>query len=126
MGDTNTLIDFGIGHIRKKTLDLANFGFAQGNYKVCKGYVDAFINTLDEDSVAGKMLKVEFNKAYANFSFLSNKLEQEIKKLGYLERQDYEEPAKNEIIFEHIHDRLAICWRISLKYKLFDEDETTK
>jgi len=125
MGD-KTIEDLGIGHIRRKTLNDANFCFAQGNYDICKGYVDGFINTINGDSVAGKALTKNFDKAYNNKIFLANKLEEEANKLGYLERQDYEEPGKNEIKINYIHDLLAICWNISDRYKLFDEDETTK
>lgn len=121
MSDKKIGMDYSIGHTRMKYLDLANLSFAQGNYSQCKGYIDGFVNTLDDDSVGGKHITEEFNKIFTNRDLLANNLEQEVKKLGYLERRDYEEAAKSEINIDNLHDLKAVCWRISLKDGLFDE-----
>jgi len=121
MSDKTSSMDFSIGHIRMKYLDLANLSFAQGNYSQCKGYIDSFVDTLDEDSVGGQAIKKEFDKIFANRDKLADQLEQEIKKLGYLERQDYETAAKSEVNIDSLHDLKAVCWRISLKDGLFYE-----
>lgn len=121
MGDKTGSMDYSIGHIRMKYLDLANLSFAQGNYSQCKGYIDSFIDTIDEDSVCGKSIKKEFDNAYSHRASIAYQLEQEVKNMGYLEKQDYESVAKSEINIDSLHDLKAICWRISLKDGLFHE-----
>ena len=121
MSDKTGGMDYSVGHIRMKYLDLANLSFAQGNYSQCKGYIDSFIDTVDEESTGGKTIKGEFDKIYHNRSLQETQLEEEINKLGFLERKDYEDAAKSEININSLHDLKAVCWRISLKDGLFYE-----
>jgi len=121
MSEKKTGMDYSIGHLRIKYLDLANLSFAQGDHLQCKGYIDSFIDTIDAESGSGQKIKKEFDDVYRNRDTIANHLEQEVKKLNYLERQDYEQAAKNEINIDSLLDLKAICWRISLKDGLFHE-----
>jgi len=121
MSDKSVGMDYSIGHVRIKYLDLANLSFAQGNYSQCKGYIDSFMDTIKEDSGSGKELKAEFDRVYLHRSNLEKQLELEVGKLGWLERKDFEDQAKSEVSVNTIHDIKEICWRISLKDGLFFE-----
>jgi hypothetical protein len=100
--------------------------FAQGHYTQCKGYIDDFLDTIKEETESAKTIKTEFDKIYQNQKKLEDAIEQQAKNLGYLERKDFEDTAKTELGANTIHDLKEICWRISLKYKLFEDDEATK
>jgi len=121
MSEKNTGMDYSIGHIRIKYLDLSNLSFAQGNYTQCKGYIDSFVDTIKKESESGITLKTEFDKIYNYLSKCEKQLEQDVSKLGFLERKDYEDTAKSEIEVNTIHDLKETCWRISLKDGLFHE-----
>jgi len=114
-------MSYSVGHMRIKYLDLANMSFAQGNYLQCKGYIDNFLDTIDENSDVGKEIKKEFDKIYLNKRRVDEVIESQVKNLGYLERKDFEDSAKLENEVNTIHDLKEICWRVSLKNGLFYE-----
>lgn len=122
MTDKNNIgMNYSVGHARIKYLDLANMSFAQGNYIQCKGYVDNFLDTVDKESESGKTLKKEFDKIYANKKKVEDAIDEQVKKLGYLEKKDFEDGAKAENEINTIHDLKETCWRIALKDGLFYE-----
>ena len=114
-------IDYSVGHQRIKSLDLANISFAQGKYVECKRFIDNFLDTIDKESDAGKIIKTEFDKTFRNKKKIEDAIEEQIKNLGYLEKKDFEDNAKAENEINTIHDLKEICWRISLKDGLFHE-----
>jgi len=121
MVDKNIGMDYSIGHIRIKYLDLANMSFANGNYLQAKGYIDNFLDTVKEDSTSGKEIRDEFDKLFDNKQKIEESITEKTKTLGYLERKDFEDSAKTEIEVNNIHDIKEICWRIALKNGLFHE-----
>lgn len=122
MSDKSSVgMDYSIGHVRIKYLDLANLSFAQGNYTICKGYIDDFIDTINVDSESGKNIKSEFDKVYQHKDKVIEAIDEQISTLGFLERKDFEDKAKSDVEINTIHDLKEICWRISLKDGLFYE-----
>jgi len=112
-------IDYSIGHLRMKYLDLANIKFAQGDFISCKGFINNFLDTVKDESPAGISIKIEFDK-------INNMIKQQIRdmeigmgNLGWLEKRDYETKGREEIEINKIHDMKEICWRIGLKEGLF-------
>lgn len=121
MVDKNIGMDYSIGHIRIKYLDLANMSFAGGNYVQCKGYIDDFLDTVDEKSGSGKLIKQEFDKIYKGRDEILKAVDKRISGMGFLEKKDFEDSAKSEVEVNTIHDIKEVCWRIALKDGLFHE-----
>lgn len=118
---SNVGMDYSVGHLRMKYLDLANIAFAQGNFIGCKGYIDDFLDTVDGNKEAGKVIGEEFDRVFRHKKILEDELERTVKDMGYLERKDFEDTGKHELEVNVIHDMKEICWRISLKNGLFFE-----
>lgn len=110
-----------IGNTRWKYLDFANIYFAQGQLKQCNDFIDAFIQTLDEKTEAGKSVKKEFDDVYKNKINIESAVEEKVKNMGYLERKDFEDMARRELELETLQNLKSACWRISLQYGLFFE-----
>jgi len=121
MADKSVGMDYSIGHVRMKYLDFANMSFAQGNYIQCRGYIEDFLDTVKEESDAGKAIKFELDKIYDNKKKIVDAVEKKIKEMGYLESKDFEDNAKSELEINTIHDMKEICWRVSLRDGLFNE-----
>jgi len=118
---TETKMDYSIGHLRIKYLDLANIAFAQNNYIGANGYIDSFLDTIKEETNSGQTIKKEFDK----ITFMKRQrlidLTESVKELGYLEKKDVENGGKEEIEINTIHDKKEVCWRIAMKEGLFNE-----
>jgi len=121
MTEKNIGMDYSIGHLRIKYLDLANLSFAQNNYTQCKGYIDNFLDTIKSDSDTGREIKSEFDNVFNKRKQVEDAVEKKIDSMGYLERKDFEDNAKTELEINTIHDLKEICWRISLRDGLFNE-----
>ena len=116
-----TLGDYSIGHLRIKYLDLANISFAQNNYTIAKGYIDDFLDTIDETTTHGKNIKTEFDKIHARKKHQLGELEKSVQSLGYLEQKDISNDGRESIEINCIHDMKEVCWRIALANGLFNE-----
>ena len=112
--------DYSIGHLRIKYLDLANISFAQNNYTIAKGYVDDFLETIDETTDEGKELKKEFDIITARKNKQLKELETSVANMGYLEQKDIKNDGRESIEINCIHDKKSVCWRIALKGGLFN------
>ena len=117
MSDEKTT--YSIGHLRMKYLDLANITFAQGNMQICKGHLDNFLDTVDEESEAGKQIISEYKMVDARRKKLIEQLKTKMEDMDYLEKKDMENRGMTEIEVDAIHDCKEICWRIGLKMGLF-------
>ena len=113
--------DYSVGHLRIKYLDLANISFAQNNYTIAKGYVDDFLDTVDENSDEGKEIKTEFDKIYTRKKNQLKELETSVESMGYLEQKDLKNDGRESIEVNAIHDMKEVCWRIALHSGLFNE-----
>lgn len=116
-----TLGDYSIGHLRIKYLDLANISFAQNNYTIAKGYIEDFLDTIDEKSEQGKTIKTEFDTVHSRKKHQLGELDKSITSLGYLEQRDISNDGRESIEINAIHDMKEICWRIALGNGLFNE-----
>jgi len=114
-------MDYSVGHVRMKYLDLANIHFTQGNFLSCSHDIDNFVDTVDADSKSGKDIKNEFDKIYINKQKIMDMIDKQVEQLGYLERKDFEDSTKSEVEVNTIHDLKEICWRICLRDGLFNE-----
>lgn len=113
--------DYSIGHLRIKYLDYANVCFAQKNPVAAHGYIDNFLDTVNENSEAGKTLKTEFDMITQRKQRQLNDLERVTEKLSYLEQEDTKRNGRTEIEVNSIHDKKETCWRIAMQYGLFNE-----
>jgi len=123
---TETKIDYSIGHLRIKYLDMANISFAQNtennsNYIAANGHIDSFVDTIKEESKAGKAIKDEFDKITLMKRQVLTNLSESIKDLSYLEKNDIKNRGREEIEINAIHDKKEACWRIAMKEGLFNE-----
>lgn len=116
-----TKMDYSIGHLRIKYLDLANVSFAQNNYIGANGYVDSFLDTIKEETKSGQVIKEEFDKITLMKRQRLDSLVESIKDLGYLEKKDVKNSGKEEIEINTIHDKKEVCWRVAMKEGLFNE-----
>ena len=110
---------YSIGHLRIKYLDLANISFAQNNYPLCHGYIKDFLDTVEENGEAGHLIKDEFDRVMRYKKEQIESLGKQVQDLGYLERKDVENQARDQIEVNALHDMKEICWRISLEKGLF-------
>jgi len=112
--------DYSIGHLRIKYLDLANISFAQNNYTIAKGYIDDFLDTIDEKTDEGKEIKNEFDIIMQRKKRQLNELDTSVKNMGYLEQKDITNDGRESIEINTIHDMKEVCWRVALKGGLFN------
>lgn len=110
-----------MGQERWKYLDMANMSFAAGDPISCKGYVEAFLETIKEDSDEATKIKQEFNQIEAERLKKHNDLEAQIKDLGYLEMQDYQNRGKQQIEVDAIYEMKTVCWTVAIDGGLFSE-----
>ena len=121
MSDKSVGMDYSIGHVRMKYLDLANIHFTQGNWGGCRRDLENFLDTVDADSKSGKDIEKDFDKAHNNKDKVEKAIEKQVENLGYLERKDFEDNARGELEINILHDKKEICWRICLRDGLFNE-----
>jgi len=113
--------DYSIGHLRIKYLDYANIKFAQNDPVGSQGFVESFLDTIDDFSEAGKTLKQEFDLITLRKKQQHKQLLDACEKLSYLEKEDTRQRGQTEIEVNVIHDRKEACWRVAMKYGLFNE-----
>jgi len=108
-----------IGHTRFKYLSEANDAFARGNFSHCKSILlSNFLDTIPEESEAGKEIKTELDRCYKIRAGYLKELQETVKNIGYLEEKDLEE--EREVLERNlILDVKSALWRIALKYNLF-------
>jgi GDP-D-mannose dehydratase len=121
MTETKETTTYSIGVTRMKYLDLANMSFAQGNLGQCKSYIDSFMDTIKEETEAGKQLKKEFDEVYLHKKNVEDAAEKKATTLGWLEKGDFEDMIRQELNFDTIHNLKSICWMACMKYGLFFE-----
>jgi hypothetical protein len=110
-----------MGQLRYKYLDNANMLFAQGNHIQAKGYVDAFLETIDDNSTAANKIRESFKTIEDENRELTIKLNTVIKDLGWLEKKDAQERGKAEIEINSIQDKKNACWTVSMSEGLFND-----
>lgn len=113
--------DYSIGHYRLKYLDLANMNFAQGNFVQADGFIKAFMDTIKDESQAAIDIKLGFDEITTRKKHQIEQLFEHTSTLGYLEKKDTETEGREEIEINTIHDKKIICWRVCMKYGLFNE-----
>ncbi|MBD3321810.1 MAG: hypothetical protein GF350_12005 [Chitinivibrionales bacterium] len=111
--------NYSIGHLRIKYLDLANVKFAQNDPVTAKGFIDDFLDTIDEESESGKKIKSELDQLYLRKQNQLVQLKETADELSYLEKEDTMNRGRTEIEINHIHDIKEVCWRAAMKYGLF-------
>jgi hypothetical protein len=119
MTDVKTPV-YKLGQVRYKYLDLANMAFAQGHFPECVEYINAFLETVKDETDAGMKIKEEFDRIEMDRRLNVKKLAEEIKDLGYLEQRDANNLGRERIELEAIHDRKTVCWTVSLTNGLFE------
>lgn len=113
--------DYKLGILRLKYLDLSNMAFAQQNPILANGYINDFLQTIKEDSKAGKDIKKQFDETMEKREQQLKELFKATEKLGYLEKKDVENRGRQEIEINTIHDKKTICWSVSMENGLFYE-----
>jgi len=113
--------DYSIGHLRAKYLDLANMYFVQGNTRDCAGYIDAFLNTIPDESEAASYIREEFDKVEVIKNNNKKILFDEMKNLGSLEKTDVKIDGDKQINVDNLQDKKVVCWNASAKYGLLYE-----
>ena len=112
---------YSIGHHRMKYLDMANMAFAQNNFIAVKGYIDAFLDTVKENSSDSMDIKLEFDKIMKIKKEAISKSLEDAKELDYLQKNDYINNNREQIEINALHDMKAVCWRVALKNGLFND-----
>jgi len=110
-----------IGLERMKYLDFANMSFAAGEFIKTKGYTQAFLETIKEESKSAKKITDDFDKIEEDRLKKIKDLEEQIEHLGYLEQKDYRNKGRDQIEIEAIYEQKTICWAVSLQDGLFNE-----
>ena len=110
-----------LGFERLKYLDMANLSFAEQNWIGCRGYIDAFLETIVEESKAADMIKEQFADVEADRKEQQSTLDEKATSLGYLEQRDLMERGKLQIEMEYVHSQKTVCWQVALEMKLFED-----
>ncbi len=110
---------FQIGLNRAKYLDIANMSFIQKNYDGVKESLNAFLDTIDENSDVAKEITEKFDEIYNARINQRIQLEENIKNNGFLEQSIQGNQGFSNIDIETLHSMKALCWAIAQKYGLF-------
>ena len=113
--------DYSIGHLRAKYLDMANMTFQGDDTTECSRNLDAFLDTIPEDSKAADYIKEHFDRVEMKKRIDMQKLLEEIKELGQLEKVDIKTKGEHMLHAESLHDKKIICWNAAHKYGLLYE-----
>ena len=108
-----------MGTERWKYLDMANLSFAAGEFVNCNGYINAFIETIDETCPESKELKDDLDSIEEKRRKQIQDLINETEELGYLEQKDIRTNGRERIEIDVVHDRKTVCWTLAIKYGLF-------
>ena len=112
---------YSIGLNRAKYLDLANMNFIKDNYDGVKESINAFLDTIEEKSEAGKYITEQFDEIYQMRMKQREKLEDTIKDAGFLEQSMTGNQGFFNIDVEALHSMKSLCWSASLKFGLLYE-----
>jgi len=108
-----------MGTERWKYLDMANISFAGGDYISCKGYINAFLETIEDGRPEAKEIRENLDSIEDKRRKLIQDLIKETEDIGYLEQSDIRHNARERIEIDAINDMKATCWIMALKYGLF-------
>ena len=109
-----------MGMERWKYLDMANMSFAGGHYGETRGFIEAFLETIKEDSEEGKILQSRFNDIEIVRRQRVQDLEKESKNWGYLEQEDGND-LRRSIEIDAVYDQKTACWTVAMARGLFEE-----
>jgi len=112
---------YSIGLNRAKYLDLANLNFIKDNYDGVKESINAFLDTIEEDSPAGKYITDKFDEIYNVRMKQRAELEHTISDAGFLEQSMTGNQGFFHIDIEALHSMKSICWSASHKFGLLYE-----
>lgn len=113
--------NYKVGISRLRYLDTCNFKFIQGDIDAAKQSIDAFLNTVKDNTDAGIQLKKDIETVEENRTKAHNELRDEIEKKGFLEQSISWNDGHGQIDFESLLDLKAFCWAAALEYGLFNE-----
>lgn len=108
-----------MGMERWKYLDMANLSFAGGNYGACKGYLEAFLETISENSEEGKTLQLGFERIETDRQSKVSELQKDSENWGYLEQLDGND-VRREIEINSLYEQKTLCWTTSINFNLFE------
>jgi len=114
-------IEYSIGHKRMKYLDLANLTFTQGEYEMALGYINAFMETIEENTRSAELIKEQFDNIEIKMKNDRKELKEHIKDMGELEKIDTKRKGELEIAIDGIHDKKTACWNIAMVEGLFND-----
>jgi len=116
-----------IGFTRMKYLDLANITFASQDFEICNQYINAFLETINEDSKSGKEITKQFDIIEQHKKEQLKQLSEYIsgnenyKGLGELEKTDTKNEGEKSIYVDVLHSRKTVCWTVAMNNGLFHE-----
>ena len=110
-----------LGFERMKYLDMANLAFAEQNWIGCRGYLDAFLETIREDTATADKIKQEFDVIEQERKEQKKQLEDEVSSMGFLEQRDMMERGNTQIEMEYVHSQKTVCWKVAITDGLFNE-----
>ena len=113
--------DYSIGHLRAKYLDMANMTFQGDDTTECSRNLDAFLDTIPDDSPAAGYIKEQFDRIELKNHFDMKRLLEEIKELGDIERADIKTKGEQILHTESLHDKKIVCWNAAHKHGLLYE-----
>ena len=114
--------DYSIGHLRAKYLDMANMTFQGDDTTECSRNLDAFLDTIPDDSPAAGYIKEQFDRIELKNRVDMKRLLEEIKELGQLEKADIKTKGEQMLHTESLHDKKIVCWNALYLYKLNQEE----
>lgn len=111
------------GSERWKLLSTAEQFYVQGEWAQLRRMLDAFIDTIKEDSKPGKAIIQGWNKIEQTRQQQLKDLKEGIQDEGFLEQKDLWENQRIEIEIHARHSMLAKCWTVALSMGLFHEED---
>ena len=108
-----------MGQERWKYLDMASLSFAAGEYLNTKGYIEAFLETIEENSKAAIEITELFDAIETERTKARQDLADQKKEWGELEKADIGNKAILQIEINAIYEKKAACWTTALKHGLF-------
>ena len=113
--------DFKVGITRLKYLDTCNMQLISNNIDGAKEAIDAFLNTIKDNSEAGIEIKKGIDQIEENRISNHKDLRTEIAKKGFLEQSINWNDGHNQIDVDSLLNIKALCWAVALEHNLFHE-----
>jgi len=113
--------EFSIGLKRFKDLDEASNNFAQGNEQAAKGFVASFIGTVENDGLAAKKLKEDFDEIHNRRKLEHKELDKRIEDIGFLEQNVGSRSGHAMIDTIALQDIIETCWKVGREEALFHD-----